>query len=120
MNAIHPDTLKKYQRIWKEISHLKSGDLATYGQIAERAGMPRQARLVARALRHAPDDLNLPWFRVVGAGLKISIPLETSGGQKQAQLLRNDGHTVNGKQIKPASSYSNLSDLDTFLWGPDS
>jgi methylated-DNA-protein-cysteine methyltransferase-like protein len=38
--------------------------VATYGQVAELAGIPSGHRVAARAMRSCPD--RLPWQRVVG------------------------------------------------------
>jgi methylated-DNA-protein-cysteine methyltransferase related protein len=38
--------------------------VATYGEIAELAGLPSGHRSVARAMKSCPEGL--PWFRVVG------------------------------------------------------
>ena len=51
---------------------LKSGEIVTYGEVAELAGFPGRARGVGRILSVTPEDL--PWWRVVGAGGKIRSP----------------------------------------------
>ena len=51
---------------------LKSGEVVTYGEVAELAGYPGRARGVGRILAISPEDL--PWWRVVGAGGKLRSP----------------------------------------------
>ena len=51
---------------------LKSGEVVTYGEVAELAGYPGRARGVGRILAITPEDL--PWWRVVGAGGKLRSP----------------------------------------------
>jgi methylated-DNA-protein-cysteine methyltransferase-like protein len=50
--------------IYRVIKAIPRGRVATYGQIAELAGILRGHRIVARAMRTCPAGL--PWQRVVG------------------------------------------------------
>ena len=44
----------KYQRIWQTVLQIPAGKVASYGQIADLAGLPGRARLVGKALGKAP------------------------------------------------------------------
>jgi methylated-DNA-protein-cysteine methyltransferase-like protein len=50
--------------IYEVVAAIPRGKVATYGQVAELAGLPSGHRRVARAMRVCPDGL--PWQRVVG------------------------------------------------------
>jgi methylated-DNA-protein-cysteine methyltransferase related protein len=50
--------------IYEVVAAIPRGTVATYGQVAELAGLPRGHRRVARAMRYCPKGL--PWQRVVG------------------------------------------------------
>ena len=50
--------------IYAVVRAIPRGKVATYGQIAELAGIPAGHRVVARAMRACPPKL--PWQRVVG------------------------------------------------------
>jgi methylated-DNA-protein-cysteine methyltransferase-like protein len=50
--------------IYEVVAAIPRGAVATYGQVAELAGLPNGHRRVARAMRYCPDGL--PWQRVVG------------------------------------------------------
>ena len=68
--------------------------MATYGQIAALAGLPRQPRLAGYALHGLPDGSTVPWHRVVNAQGRISPrasgPL--AGGETiQRKLLEREG-----------------------------
>ena len=52
------------ERIYAVVRAIPRGKVATYGQLAELAGIPRGHRLAARAMRVCPAGL--PWHRVVG------------------------------------------------------
>jgi methylated-DNA-protein-cysteine methyltransferase related protein len=73
------------QKIIALILEIPRGQVASYGQIAELAGFPRSARLVARCLR-TPDlpGVILPWWRVVRADGSCAVP-------GQLQRLRDEG-----------------------------
>jgi methylated-DNA-protein-cysteine methyltransferase-like protein len=50
--------------IYEVVAAIPRGAVATYGQVAELAGLPNGHRRVARAMRFCPEGL--PWQRVVG------------------------------------------------------
>lgn len=50
--------------IYEVVAAIPRGSVATYGQVAELAGLPNGHRRVARAMRFCPEKL--PWQRVVG------------------------------------------------------
>jgi methylated-DNA-protein-cysteine methyltransferase-like protein len=50
--------------IYAVVRSIPRGKVATYGQIAELAGIPAGHRVVARAMRSCPE--RLPWQRVIG------------------------------------------------------
>jgi methylated-DNA-protein-cysteine methyltransferase related protein len=88
-----PPTSTTYRRIYAVVSRIPKGRVATYGQVAELAGLPRQARLVGYALNVLPRGTRVPWHRVVNAQGRISLRGGGDGGseQIQAQLLRKEG-----------------------------
>lgn len=81
-----------YRRIYDVVSRIPKGRVATYGQVARLAGLPRHARLVGYALNALPDDTPLPWFRVVNARGQVSIRSNGLGHDRmQARLLVGEG-----------------------------
>ncbi len=55
------------RRILGETARVAYGELATYGQIARRAGNPTAARAAGRALGANPIPIVVPCHRVVGS-----------------------------------------------------
>jgi methylated-DNA-protein-cysteine methyltransferase-like protein len=53
-----------WRAIYAVVRAIPRGKVATYGQVAELAGIPSGHRIAARALRSCPEAL--PWQRVVG------------------------------------------------------
>jgi methylated-DNA-protein-cysteine methyltransferase related protein len=78
-------------RIYAAVMAIPPGRVATYGQVAEAAGLPGRARLVGRALRELPEDSAIPWQRVVGAGGRISPRGDGESEYEQRQLLAAEG-----------------------------
>ena len=65
--------------------------MASYGQVAEVAGLPRQARLVGYAL-HASIPDSLPWHRVVNVQGRLSLARkDAAAGLTQRMRLQREG-----------------------------
>jgi len=85
-------TSDSYRRIYGVVARIPRGRVATYGQVAALAGLPRQARLVGYALNVLPPGTRVPWHRVVNA--KGQVSLRSSGLDHeglQTQLLEREG-----------------------------
>jgi len=113
------DRQARLRRIWETILEIPSGKVASYGQIAEIAGIPRGARQTAYALRVAPDDLQLPWFRVITASGKLAFKPGSAPFRRQRDLLRDDGVTVLSGKVD-MNEFRWQPDLDELLWKPSS
>lgn len=79
-----PKDDEREQRIRASIDAIPAGFVATYGQVAELAGLPGRARLVGRTLRGLEAGTLLPWHRVIGADGK----LHTTGTSLSEQRRR--------------------------------
>jgi methylated-DNA-protein-cysteine methyltransferase-like protein len=86
------------QRIWQVVAMIPRGKVATYGQIAMLAGMPRHARLVGRTLSNLPAKTRLPWHRVINASMKISYR-ESGSKDVQRKRLEKEGITFVGGRV---------------------
>jgi methylated-DNA-protein-cysteine methyltransferase-like protein len=82
------------QAIWDVVCRIPQGQVSTYGAVARAAGLPGRARQAGFALRVAPDEMHLPWHRVVGAGGRIVFPRTSRHYREQARRLRAEGVTV--------------------------
>ncbi len=108
---------QRMQRIWETIADIPPGNVASYGQIAEIAGIPRGARQVAYALRHTPRELELPWFRVVQAAGTLAFKQGSDSFKRQSGLLAEDGIVMLNGKID-MQRYRWQPDLDELLWKP--
>lgn len=102
IEGFNDDSLKldKPQLIWQVVASIPKGKVASYGQIANLAGLPGYARYVGTTLSRLPAGTKLPWHRVVNAALKIA---ERGGTRMLEQRKRLDAEGVvliNGKVLK--------------------
>ena len=107
---------KRYQRIYATVAAIPAGRVASYGQIAARAGLPGRARLVGAALRDTPDEMELPWFRVLHSNGSIALPRGSRGFREQSRRLRAEGVDVRDGRV-PMRTFGLDADLDRALWG---
>ena len=116
-NAAPLSREQRLRRIWSTIADIPPGCVASYGQIAEIAGIPRGARQVAYALRMAPEELKLPWFRVVQAAGTIAFEKGSAAYRRQTGRLRREGVVLLNGRIN-MKRYRWQPDLDELLWKP--
>jgi len=101
-------------RILAAVRAIPRGQVAGYGEVALRAGLPGRARLAARVLSQNADP-QLPWHRVLRSDGRIAFPEGSAGFREQSQRLRAEGVTVANGRVKRAKPERNL---DEALWGP--
>jgi methylated-DNA-protein-cysteine methyltransferase-like protein len=107
----------EHAAILHAIISIPRGCVASYGEIAERAGLPRRARLVGRVLRETPADANVPWYRVLRADGRIAFPAGSCGFREQVRHLAGEGVLVNKGRVDLAR-HGWERNLDDLLWGP--
>src|SRR6516165_12791300 len=74
------------------VRRIPKGWVATYGQVAAMAGLPRRARLVGYVLQHLDPATDIPWHRVVNAKGEVSYSPSRNGGDVlQQRLLEREG-----------------------------
>jgi methylated-DNA-protein-cysteine methyltransferase-like protein len=98
-----------YSRIYTVVALIPAGCVATYGQIADLAGMPRQARQVGYALAALATEHTVPWHRVINARGEISRRARSGYPERQRAFLETEGiqFDSNGRV-----------DLERFRWQP--
>lgn len=84
-------TPSSYERIYAQVARVPSGNVATYGQIADLADLPGHARQVGYALHALPAGSELPWHRVINAKGEVSQRAEIGWEGFQRQLLEEEG-----------------------------
>lgn len=87
------------QQLWTLIGAIPPGQVATYGQLAELAGLRGRARWVGQVLKQLPEGSKLPWHRVINASGQISFPYASEAYQRQRSLLETEGICFQGQKI---------------------
>ena len=80
--------MSAYNAIYAIVQQIPYGQVATYGQVAELANLPRRARLVGYALFRVAPEMDIPWHRVINAKGEVSeSPVRYGSDHLQRSLL---------------------------------
>jgi methylated-DNA-protein-cysteine methyltransferase-like protein len=88
------------------VRRIPRGRVATYGEVAAKAGFPHAPRLAGYALYALPEGTPLPWHRVVGAGGRLTLArLSPDGALTQRMRLEREGvkFDARGRVVPQAS-----------------
>jgi phospholipase/carboxylesterase len=86
-----------HARILRVVRSIPRGRVATYGQVAALAGLPRQARLVGYALHALRDGSRIPWQRVINAKGEVSPRADGGHDRLQRAMLEKEGVRFDAK-----------------------
>jgi methylated-DNA-protein-cysteine methyltransferase-like protein len=73
------------------VARIPRGRVATNGQVAALAGLPRAARQAGYAMAALPSGSRIPWQRVVGARGELRPRRDPGGELVQRALLEREG-----------------------------
>lgn len=99
----------KYLAIFKVVNLIPEGKVASYGQVADLAGLPGRARLIGKALGHVPKDMQINWHRVLRANGQIAFAKGSEQAILQTGKLQRENVAVFNHRVK----------MSTFQWQPD-
>ena len=85
-----------YEKIYRAVRRIPRGRVATYGQIAELAGLEGHARQVGYALNVLPSRSKVPWHRVINAKGEISRRSGGDSHELQRHMLEHEGVRFDG------------------------
>jgi len=94
--------------LYLTLAQVPPGNVVSYGQLADFAGLGRAARWVGRTLSQLPADSGLPWHRVLGANGRLSLPVGSPSGDEQRARLRSEGLSILNNRV----------DMRRFGWRP--
>ena len=99
-----------YPRIYEIVRLIPYGKVATYGQIADLAGLIGKPRVVGYALYRVVDSTEIPWHRVINAKGEVSrSSLREGNDQLQQTLLEEEGIVFEKRKL----------DFGVYRWKPD-
>jgi methylated-DNA-protein-cysteine methyltransferase-like protein len=100
-----------YDLIYAVVRQIPCGQVATYGQVAELAGLIGKPRVVGYALYRVTDADEIPWHRVINAKGEVSrSPHRNGTDDLQQSLLESEGVKFNA---------AGKLDLNRYLWRAD-
>lgn len=99
-----------YPKIYDVVKLIPYGQVATYGQVADLAGLIGKPRVVGYALFRVTSTADIPWHRVINAKGEVSrSSLRDGNDDLQQLLLQKEGIIfVKGKL-----------NLTQYRWKPD-
>ena len=97
--------------VYRVVRRIPCGQVATYGQVAAMAGMPRAARQVGWALNALDAGDDVPWHRVINAKGEVS-----TRGEREIEDLQRALLTAEGIELDRRGRI----DLETYGWRPRS
>lgn len=107
--------LSAADRILAAIRAVPRGQVAGYGVIARRAGLPGRARMVARLLAEH-SGTGLPWHRILRSDGRIAFQPGSEGFLEQSRRLRAEGVDVRDGRVRMPRAEDSL---DAAIWRPD-
>ena len=107
-------TLFPYTTLFRSVvRHIPYGQVATYGQVAELAGLIGKPRVVGYALYRVTDGDEIPWHRVVNAKGEVSHSVHRNGNDYlQQSLLADEGIEFNAKGKLDLTKYRWVADSE--------
>ncbi len=113
------DRVRRQQRIRETVREIPAGRVASYGQVADVAGLPRAARQVGQALRNLSDATDVPWHRVLRSTGAIAFARGSPAYREQRRRLEREGVIVLHGKVD-MQTYRWQPPLDELLWKPTS
>lgn len=92
--------------LYRLLQTIPRGKVATYGQLAEKLGNKKFARVVGNLLHKNPDGNTFPCYKVVNSKGELSKSYSFGGIEEQKRRLESDGIEVVNYKV----------DLKKFLW----
>lgn len=94
------------EKVYKIVSNIPTGKVATYGQVAKLAGNPHAARAVGLSLKTNPNAPIVPCHRVVASDGSLTGYSGVGGISGKRKMLMKEGVKFNGNKV----------DLSKSLW----
>ena len=105
-----------WERVYAVVRRIPRGRVATYGEVASKAGFPHAPRLAGYALYALTEGTPLPWHRVVGAGGRLTLArLSPDGALTQRMRLEREGVKFDARGRAAMKSQKNRRRQERFL-----
>jgi len=92
-------TMTFKDKVYKVVSLIPKGKVATYGQVARLAGNAKAARAVGLLMKINPNAPIVPCHRVVAADGKLTGYSGVGGVEGKRKMLLKEGVTFRGDKV---------------------
>lgn len=83
-----------FERVYREVQSMGVGEIASYGEVAQRVGSPKASRAVGQAMARNPVPLIVPCHRVVSHGMKMGGFSAGGGVKTKKKMLELEGVSI--------------------------
>ncbi|MGN0988720.1 MAG: MGMT family protein [Eubacteriales bacterium] len=101
-----------FASVYRVVTRIPRGKVASYGEVARAAGNPRMARQVGWALHHNPMPGKVPCHRVVMRDGSLTPSFAFGGEEVQRTLLTDEGVLFMPDGRVDKSCFTSLTDTD--------
>ncbi|PPK68867.1 methylated-DNA--[protein]-cysteine S-methyltransferase [Actinokineospora auranticolor] len=96
--AVDPSEVPEFDRRVHEVARaIPPGETLTYGEVANRLGLPGSAQAVGQALGRNPYPIIIPCHRILGANGKVGGFSAGEGAVTKLRILGIEGAAPNGQ-----------------------
>jgi methylated-DNA-protein-cysteine methyltransferase-like protein len=88
-----------YQEVYAVVRMIPRGMVMSYGGVARQCGRPGRARAVGYALHAAPTKARIPWWRVINAQGRLSIPDNETSFTQRSRLIAEGVHVSDDLRV---------------------
>ena len=104
-----------YDLIYAVVRQIPAGQVATYGQVAELAGLIGKPRVVGYALYRVTEADEIPWHRVINAKGEVSrSPHRNGTDYLQQSRLEDEGIEFDAEGKLDLERYRWIADTSAF------
>ena len=93
------DSAGLYEEVYAVVRLIPRGMVMSYGGVARQCGRPGRARAVGYALHAAPPKTRIPWWRVINALGRLSIPNNELSSIQRDKLMAEGIHVSEDMRI---------------------
>lgn len=89
------------EKVYKEISNIKRGEVLTYKELALKVGSPKAIRAIASIVGKNPDPIVVPCHRVIRSDMRVGeYTYKGKRNQKmKVKLLKEEGVKIKGLTV---------------------
>ena len=100
---------QKAHQICQTVCRVPPGKVSSYGKVADLAGLPGRARMVGKVMQLAPNEMQVPWYRILKSNGQLAFKAGSENAKRQTGLLQEEGVVVLNNRVN----------MKQYAWVPD-